>query len=299
MSKKNGKLDKIEYIDRKTGKILVEKVPGEGFLKFLYHNPFGKLPLELVVKRKFLSSYYGNLMDKPSSAAKIHEFVFENNINMEESLKQLGEFESFNDFFYRKLRPGSRKIGDGVVSPADGKVIGFQNVREWDTFFVKGSEFSLKSYLKDDKLYEKYKDGSMLIVRLAPADYHRFHFPLDGIIGETTKISGYYYSVSPYAIKNNFKIFCENKREITILDTKSHGDVVISEIGATMVGGIIQTFTPNSSVKKGSEKGYFKFGGSSVMLLFEKGKINIDKDILENTKNNYETKVYMGEKIGE
>jgi len=293
------KLDKIQYIDRRTKEILVENVPGEGFLKFLYHNPFGKLPLELVVKRKILSSFYGKLMDRKSSTKKIKDFVENNNINMEESAKKIEEFSSFNDFFYRKLKPNARKIEDGVVSPADGKIIGFEKVEEWDSFFVKGTEFSLKKYLNDDRLFNKYKNGSMIIVRLAPADYHRYHFPLSGKVGTRNKINGYYYSVSPYAIKDNFKIFCDNKREITTLETENYGDIIISEIGATMVGGIEQTYIPNRDVKKGEEKGYFTFGGSSVLLLFEPGKIKIDKDILENTKKGYETKVSMGEKIGE
>ena len=293
------KLEKIEYIDRKTKKVLVENVPGEGFLKFLYHNPFGKLPLELLVKRKFLSSFYGKIMDKKNSVEKIEDFVKNNHIDMSESAKSIEEFTSFNDFFYRKLKPNVRKIEEGVVSPADGKIIGFESVGHWDRFFVKGSEFSLEKYLNDKELFEKYKGGSMVVVRLAPADYHRYHFPLSGKVGVRNQINGYYYSVSPYAIKDNFGYFCENKRELTTLKTEKYGDVIISEIGATMVGGIEQTYTPNSTVTKGEEKGYFTFGGSSVMLLFEKGKVKIDSDILENTKNGYETKIYMGEKIGE
>lgn len=293
------KLDKIEYIDRKTNKMLVENVPGEKFLKFLYHNPFGKLPLELLVKRKCLSSFYGKLMDQKKSINKIEDFVRNNHINMNESQKKVGEFISFNDFFYRKLKPNARKIEDGLVSPADGKAIGFEKINDWDNFFVKGSEFCLKKYLNNKELWEKYRGGSMIVVRLAPADYHRYHFPAKGKIGRRNKIDGYYYSVSPYAIKDNFGVFCENKRELTTLETSEYGDVLISEIGATMVGGIEQTYTPNTDVKKGEEKGYFTFGGSSVLLLFEKGKVMIDDDILKNTKNGYETKVYMGEKIGE
>lgn len=293
------KLKEIKYLERKTNKELLEKVPGEGFLKFLYHNPFGKLPLELLVKRKILSSIYGKFMDRKSSTKNIEAFVKDNNIDLSESQKQLNDFTSFNDFFYRKLKEGSRTIEDGVVSPADGKIITFENVSQWDTFFVKGSEFDLKKYLGDENLYEKYKDGSMALIRLAPADYHRFHFPLGGEISSSTLIDGFYYSVSPFAIKDNFRIFCENKRELSILKNKTYGDVLISEIGATMVGGIEQTYTPDSKVEKGDEKGYFTFGGSSVLILFEKGKIKFNKDLLENTKNQFETKIFMGEQIGE
>ena len=293
------KLNKIEYIDRRTNKISIENVPGEGFLKFLYHNAFGKLPLELLVKRKCLSSFYGKLMDTKISINRIEAFVRNNHIDMSETEKKMEDFTSFNDFFYRKLKPDARKIEDGVVSPADGKAIGFEKINDWDKFFVKGTEFSLKKYLNNKELCEKYRGGNMIIVRLAPADYHRYHFPANGKIGSRNKIDGYYYSVSPYAIKDNFGVFCENKRELTTLETIEYGDILISEVGATMVGGIEQTYTPDTDVKKGEEKGYFTFGGSSVLLLFEKGKVRIDNDILKNTKNGYETKVSVGETIGE
>jgi phosphatidylserine decarboxylase len=295
------KFKKIEYIDRKSGKTLIEKVPGEGFLKFLYYNPFGELPLEKVVKRKYLTSFYGKRMDTPESCQKIAEFVVENNINMDESEKTIKEFTSFNDFFIRKLKKGAREVARGediFVSPADGKILVFENLTGMEKFFVKGDEFNLQEFLKDEKLSQKYEGGTLAIIRLAPVDYHRFHFPTDGEISESKEIEGYYYSVSPYAIRKNFRIFLENKREYSILHTPKFGDVLMAEIGATMVGGIVQSYKPNTAVKKGEEKGYFFFGGSTCILLFEKGKIEIDKDIIENSKNGLETKVYMGEKIG-
>ena len=138
-----------------------------------------------------------------------------------------------------------------------------------------------------------------MIIRLAPIDYHRFHFPCDGIISESKLINGDYYSVSTHAIKKNFRILCENKREFSILKTKNFGEIAMFEVGATMVGGIKQSYQPNTSIKKGEEKGYFYFGGSTCVLVFEKGKIRIDRDLVENTKKGIETKVYMGEKIGE
>ena len=138
----------------------------------------------------------------------------------------------------------------------------------------------------------------MIITRLAPVDYHRLHFPTSGIIEESKKIEGYYYSVSTHAIRKNFRIFCENKREYSILKSDDFGNVIIVEIAATMVGGIKQTYIPNTRVKKGEEKGYFYFGGSTTILLFEKDKIKLDIDLIENTKKGLETKVYMGEKIG-
>jgi len=293
------KLEKIVYIDRRTGEKKTEKVPGEAFLKFLYHNPFGKLPLELLVKRKFLSRYYGRLMDRESSRKKIESFVKANDINMAESEKDIHEFRSFNDFFSRRLQPGSRLIGQGLVSPADGKVIAFDKVSQWDTFFVKGSEFSLQTFIRDDGLCERFADGTMIIVRLAPADYHRFHFPASGETSGTTNFEGAYYSVSPYAVKDNFGIFCQNKREYSLLETEDFGAIFISEIAATMVGTIVQSYKPGTRVEKGQEKGYFAFGGSSVLLLLEQGRVKVHGDIIENTKQGYESRVLMGESIGD
>lgn len=294
------KFSKIKYIERSTGEIKIENVPGEGFLKFLYYNPLGELPLNLVVKKKFLSEIYGRSMDSSKSKGKILPFVEEHGINMEESVKGVDDFTSFNDFFVRQLKEGSRKIAQGedeVASPADGKVLAYEDIKVKDEFFLKGDKFSLEEFLGDKELAQKYEGGVFLIVRLAPVDYHRFHFPIDGVVGSSKLIEGDYYSVSPHAIRRNFRIYCENKREYAELKNEKFGDVILSEIGATMVGGIEQTYRAGTRVGKGEEKGYFYFGGSSCILLFQKDKIKLDEDLLKNTKKGIETKVYMGERI--
>lgn len=294
------KFEKIKYIERKTGETKFEKVMGEASLKFLYYNPFGKLFLHSLVKRKFLSDFYGKQMDKASSVKKIPNFVKEMQIDMSEYKKNIEEFSSFNEFFYRELKEGARSIDfdeNVIVSPADGKILAYTNLKDKDKFFVKGSEFNLESFFQNKNLAEKYKNGTFVIIRLAPADYHRFHFPTDGEINETKKIEGSYFSVSTHAIKTNFNIFCENKREFSILKTEKFGEIALFDVGATMVGSIVQTYNPNSFVKKGEEKGYFLFGGSTCILIFEAGKIEIDKDILMNTQNGIETRIYMGERF--
>lgn len=292
---------KIEYIERKTREIKVEKVPGEKYLKFLYYNPLGELPLNLVVKKKFLTEYYGKKMDKPESVKKIPSFIEQADINIAEAKKRVEEFKSFNDFFYRELKEGARTVDyreNVLASPADGKILAFENLDIEKEFYIKGDKFTLEEFFADKKLANKYKNGVFMIIRLAPIDYHRFHFPADGEISESKLIDGVYYSVSTYAIKKNFRILCENKREYSILKTEKFGDIAMFEVGATMVGGIKQSYKSNSYVKKGEEKGYFYFGGSTCVLVFERGKVKIDEDILENTKKGIETKVYMGEKIG-
>lgn len=295
------KFEKIKYIERKTGEIKIEKVMGESALKFLYYNPFGKLALHLIIKRKFLSDWYGNRMSNSKSKEKIKSFVKEMNINMEDYSRPIEDYTSFNDFFYRELKPNARKIDydeNVVVSPADGKILAYQNIKDIDKFFVKGCEFTLEEFFNDKNIAKKYEEGTFVIIRLAPADYHRFHFPANGKISEVKRISGNYFSVSTHAIKTNFKIFCENKREYAILKTEKFGDIAMFDVGATMVGGIVQTYKPNSYVKKGEEKGYFLFGGSTCILIFEKDKVVIDSDIIENTINKIETRIYMGEKFG-
>ena len=147
--------EKIQYIERKTGEIKTEKVMGEGALKFLYYNPFGKLALHTVVKRKFLSDWYGRKMSKPESKEKIKSFVEEMGIDMSEYKRPIEDYTSFNDFFYRELKDGARKIDyneDVIVSPADGKILAYQNIKEIDKFSVKGSEFTLEEFFNDKEL---------------------------------------------------------------------------------------------------------------------------------------------------
>lgn len=290
---------KIQFINRKTGEQQIETPPGEVFLKLLYNNPFGKMLFLPLVKRKFLSEWYGRKMNKPSSTKKIAQFVEDLQIDMTEANKSIDEFTSFNDFFYRTLKPAARPIENDFVSPGDGKLLAFENVADVHNFFVKGRKFTLKEFLKSEELAETYKNASLLILRLAPNDYHRYHFPYDGTPSASVKIKGDYLSVSPYALAGNFtKVFCENKREYCILKTEKKGDILLAPVGATMVGSILETFEPNKPIKKGDEMGYFAFGGSTIVILVDKDKIKIDEDILTNTKNKIETFVKMGEKIG-
>ncbi len=293
-------MQNIHFIDRKSGELKQEIVPGENWLKWLYYKPLGKLALACVVKRKFLSQWYGKRMDAPGSTAKIADFVSQLEIDMTASRRPLDDFNSFNDFFIRQLKPESRPIDADphhIVSPADGKILAFHDLSHLDSFFVKGQSFSLKSFLRKQDLVDQYREGTLVIIRLAPVDYHRFHFPADGSISESTSIQGDYYSVSPYAVRQRMQIYWENKREFSILRTSHAHDILMCEVGATMVGSIFQSYTPGSQVKKGQEKGWFSFGGSTNILLFEKGTVHIDPDILENTGKGYETSIHVGERI--
>ncbi len=289
----------IQYIERSTGQVKSENPPGEGFLKFLYHHPLGELSLQLLVKRKLLSEVYGRRMKSTASRTQIEPFLETYEIDPGEFEKPVENFESFNDFFIRKLKPGSRIIAEGLTSPADGKVLAFSSVEEVHDFYVKGQRFTLEKFLQNEALAKKHRGSAMVIIRLAPPDYHRFHFPAAGIPQGPVSIKGRYYSVSPYATKENFgRVFCENKRSYTRLDLENGAEIILAPVGATMVGSIFHTYQPDQAIEKGAEMGYFSFGGSSLLMLIEDSAISIDSDLLENTRNGFETSVKMGEQIG-
>ena len=290
----------IIYINRKTGEKETEQVPGDRFMQFLYGgNIFGKFSLWLLIKRKLFSKIGGRYMNSKASQSKIKPFVEKYSVPLDEYHIPKNDFKHFNDFFYRKIKAEARPVLDGVISPADGKILVFNTIDKSSEFFVKGLPFSLEAFLNDKTLANQYDAGAMAIIRLAPVDYHRYHFPLSGKIGENIKIKGDYYSVSPLALRQKTRIFCENKREYAILDTNQYGKVLICDVGATLTGSIIQTYKPNTKIEKGDEKGYFAFGGSTLILLFEKDSIKFDSDLVSNTKNGFETTIKMGETIAQ
>ncbi|MCM0649360.1 phosphatidylserine decarboxylase [Clostridium swellfunianum] len=291
----------IKYYNRKTKDYEIEKVAGEKYLNWTYSSPVGMTLLEALIKKKAFSSLYGWYLDRGLSKRKIKNFINEFNLDMSITEKSEKDYTSFNDFFYRKLKAHARPIDinkNSVVSLGDGKLYAYESIDMNNLVQVKGFTYSLKELIKDDKIAQKYDKGTCLILRLCPTDYHRFHFIDAGTCGETVKINGAYYSVNPVALQKVEKLFCENKREWSTFHSDNLGDVLYVEVGATCVGSIIQTYTPYERVKKGEEKGYFKFGGSTVILFFEPNKIKIDKDIIEQTNKGIETYVLMGEKIG-
>lgn len=291
----------IKYINRKTNEIEEEKVLGYKALKWLYENPLGMGLLELVFKKKLFSYVYGKLQDRTSSKKKIKSFVEDFGINMNDYLHDPNYYTSFNEFFIRELKEGARPIDSDenrLISPADGKVFAYKDININKVVQIKGIEYSLKELFGDEKLAQNYDRGVCVVIRLAPVDYHRFHFPDDGVCEKTKKIAGDYYSVNPMALQKIVELYCRNKREISLFQSKHFGDIVMVEVGATCVGSIIQTFSPFKAIKKGQEKGYFKFGGSTVIMFLEQGKVNLDGDLILNTEKGIETQVEMGMGIG-
>lgn len=291
------------YIERKSGKKIKEKVAGNKYITWCYTTSMGKSLLEFVIKKKFFSTIYGKFQNMSKSTGKIADFVKEFNIDMSEAVREEPSmYTSFNDFFTRKLKEGSRKIHleeQVLISPADGKVLAYENIDMNRVVQVKGFFYKLKELFNDEHMAREFNGGTCIVIRLAPDDYHRYHFTDDGVVSKTFEIKGDYYSVNPIALKEIISLYCKNKRHITIFESKNFDKIAYIDVGATCVGSIIQTFEENISVKRGDERGYFKFGGSTVVMFVKKHMVKIDEDIIKNSNDGIETKVYMGEKIGE
>lgn len=291
----------VRYIDRRDGELKTEAIYGERPLRWAYGNPLGRLAQWLLIRRWIVSAWYGRRMDTLSSSLKIKPFIEQYGLDEGEFAESVDDYNSFNEFFHRKLKLGARPIdaaNDSVVFPADGRHLAFADITAESNFFVKGQSFDLAIFLGDADLAKRYEGGSMILSRLCPVDYHRFHFPCEGNPGPPRFINGWLYSVNPIALVTRPSIFWENKRVVTAIESPSLGQVQFVDIGATMVGSIRQTYTPGETVAKGEEKGYFAFGGSSVAVLFEKGRVEFDADLLENTVNGFETYARVSERMG-
>lgn len=217
---------------------------------------------------------------------------------MSEVLRPVEQFKNFNEFFYRQLTPNARPCSAPeepkiVVSPADCRSVVFDRMDDATNIWVKGREFSVErllgnAYPEDAK---RYKNGGLAVFRLAPQDYHRFHIPVDGVMGTPKTIEGEYYTVNPMAIRSALDVYGENVRVLVPIDSVAHGRVMVICVGAMMVGSTVITRKPGEKVARGEELGYFKFGGSTLLVLFEEGVISFDSDLVENSKGPLETLV--------
>ena len=292
----------IRYYHRYKQAIETEQIYGERSLRWTYGSTLGRFALWLLVKRAFVSRYYGWKMSWRASANKVLPFIVDYDLDVDEFAKKPYAFKSFNEFFYRALKPGARLIapGDRVAAlPADGRHLAFQTVEAAAGFYAKGQQFDLAAFIGDPALATEFAGGSLLISRLCPVDYHRFHFPVSGLPGESRLINGWLYSVSPIALRQNLAYLWENKRMVTLVESPVFGRVAVVEIGATMVGSILQTFTSGRAVAKGEEKGLFKFGGSCVVTIFQRGRIKLDTDLVTHGAAGLEVYARMGDRLGE
>lgn len=295
--------------DRETGYIQEEKM-----------NVYVRLGIRLLYKglksssmesrriRKILknaSVKQGRKYDDPTSAAAIAPFIKFHGLDLDEVLLPLSKFTTFNEFFYRKLKPGAR-VCDApdneriVVSPADCRSTCFPTISKATQIWIKGKDFSIARLFGDayPDMVDKFVNGSLAIFRLAPQDYHRFHIPVSGVLGEPKAIDGEYYTVNPMAIRSALDVYGENVRVLVPIQSDEFGLVMIVCVGAMMVGSTVITRKAGERVERMEELGYFKFGGSTVVVLFEQNQVKFDKDLDQNSQSALETLIKVGMSIG-
>ncbi len=292
-------LHEIIYYDRYTRNIREEIVHADRFLNFFYNTNAGLIITELILKHKFISQIYGLYKRSILSKSSIRKFV--SNMRVSEESIDYSSFKNFNDFFIRKPDLSKRPIvadSSACIAPVDGKVIAISKLEDSLSFVIKKHTFNLETFLNDKALSNKFQNGSMLICRLCMADNHHFFYPDSGVHQSTSTTPGYYYAGGPYSNKKTIPFYSSNYRMMTRFSSDHFGDMLIFEIGAFTVGSIRQDNLINERVSKGSHKGWFELGGSTVVLLFLEGRIKFDDDIMNNSGSGIETYVRMGDSVG-
>ena len=289
----------IQYLDRRTGEVREEVVLGEGFVRWVYERALGGILRRSLLTRLGPSKAYGMWQSSSLSKRAIPGVVKQLSIDMDECIVPERGFTSFNDFFTRRLRPGARPIVADprrLASPADGRTFAYVDVQGDTLLPAKGHQISLRELLADDTEAARFAGGTVIIVRLCPADYHRFHFPCAGVASASRTVAGPLESVSPIALARGHAILDRNKRDVAYIDSPVFGRVAYLEIGAMFVGSIVQTYRPGD-VAAGEEKGCFEFGGSTVILVLEPGRVKVDADLVDSTRRGIEVLLRMGEGI--
>ena len=284
----------MRYADR-DGNIYEEENGQDRLLHWMYTTMAGRASLKILI-RPWVSKLGGAFLSSPISKCLIKGFVKNNHIDMSEYEKK--NYKSYNEFFSRKIKEGKRPFPEDKTilgSPCDCKVSVYP-IEEKTSFVVKDTRYTLDSLIRNRKIARHFQGGYAVILRLTVDDYHRYCYFDDGSKSENHRIDGVYHTVNPIA-NDHVKIYKENTREYTLMKTKHFGDALQMEVGALMVGKIVN-HDGAGSMRRGIEKGYFQFGGSTIILLLEKDKVEIREELLERTKNQCETKIRQGEMIG-
>jgi len=286
--------------NRKTKELEHENTYKADGLAFLYKTELGKALTSTILNKRVISSLYGRSVKSRRSVSQIGKFIKHYGIDLNEVKEPLSSFRSFNQFFIRKLKDGARPIDEvpsHLISPADSRLFVF-DLSQQPNLPVKGYWYKLEDLLKDKKLAREYADGWCFIYRLAPADYHRYCYIDKGHQHKVRRLRGVLHSVHPIALSEVKSLMSKNYRELTILETENFGKVLHLEVGALFVGKVVQVTRQAHSFERGEEKGWFEFGGSTIIQIFKRGTIQPDEDIVEHSQKRIETLVKMGEKTG-
>ncbi len=295
----------IQYFNRVTQNVETEKVYGGEYLKWAYESKLGFFLTEHFFSRKWLSLLFGVYESSQFSRSKIEDFIKRYEIQMDDFEKT--EYTSFNDFFIRKFKSGKRNFASGsntFCAGAEARYLAFPDLKMSQKFRVKGFEIDLTELLRNEETAKEFIGGTLVIARLCPVDYHRFHFPFSGKLTEHYRVAGHFHSVNPAAFPAEPKVFLKNERQVAILEHESLGRVAMIEVGALGVGKIVQSaYSSRLSLPvkfdKGQEKGYFLFGGSTVIWLIQKDKVKFSADLMANSAKDLETWIPLGHSLGE
>lgn len=280
--------------DRKR-KIKAENSAQDRFLEALYGHLLGRILLKPLVSPTF-SRLGGKVLDSRASRALIRPFIRSHSIVMSDYVPK--SYTSYNDFFKREMREGARRIeqgGDILISPCDSRVT-VGKITEDSSFSIKQTRYTVKSLLRNQSLAERFAGGYLWIFRLCVEDYHHYVYVDDGYVSRNVRIPGVFHTVNP-AASDRIPIYKENTREYALLRSKNFGPVLQMEVGAMLVGKI-ENSPGKKEVRRGEEKGNFAFGGSTVILVTQAGKVRPDEDILKNSRLGIETRVKLGERVG-
>ena len=274
-------------------------VPGDDgqdrLLEWMYGSRLGRILVSFMI-RPWVSRSAGWLLDRRISAIAVKPFIKSNHIDMTDFEER--KFLSFNDFFTRRVKQGRRPVDETpehLIAPCDSKLTVYP-IEANSTFRIKGVDYTLAQLLRDEALSKRFLGGTLLLFRLTVGDYHRYSYIDSGYLGEEIHRNGVYHTVNP-AAASRYPIYRENTREYALLESDHFGSILQMEVGATMVGRIVNN-PGKRRVQRGREKGRFEFGGSTVIVLLQKDAARIDEDILRNTREDTETVVRLGEKIG-
>ena len=282
----------MNYIDL-DGRPVTNKSGQDRLLGLLYQNTWGRILLKPLVM-PVVSKLGAVVLSSHLSACFVEKFVDKNGIDMKEYESR--KFRSFNDFFTRKICEGRRPVDQdcAMVSPSDGKVTVYP-VTDSLRINVKHTVYTLEELLKNKNLASAFEGGYVYIVRLCVDDYHRYIYPVSGSKSRNHPIKGVFHTVNPVA-NDYYPIYKENSREYTLIRTRRDGDVLMMEVGALMVGKITNLHQKRV-VQRGEEKGYFEFGGSTIMIITDRKMEEPRRDLIDNTLNGYETKVLQGQPL--
>lgn len=273
----------------------IEDNPNCG-LSFLYNTIPGRILLKPLVSSSFISNLVGSFMESKASKILIKPFIKKYNIDL--SLYKNNKYSCFNDFFIRKLKDEHMIIEnnkDTFMAPCDAKLTCYK-INDNTLFTIKNSTYSVSSLINNESVAKEFKNGYVLVFRLSPEDYHRYYFVDDGMIIKNYEINGKYHTVNPI-VYDKFKVFKENTRECTIINTKNFSKLIYVEVGALLVGKI-NNHKKKGSFNKNEEKGYFMYGGSTVVILVKENIIKLNDEIINNSSNGIETYVKYKEEIG-